>query len=232
MRVTAIPMPSIIANRTPPITADVVAALTPPRAARTPPVMKPDAIAFQGSSFFRIYASPQSKVENNPPHAAKLPANTVRSRKCGEKTIPPSTGDRALIAAKLPNNLSPRGELRNPLNPLKMPPPMAPMAKAPPISSRMRSGHGSRSMAAMRLRINFAERWRWSRKQRRARGRAEHNHVLFLSRLLSERHVSRTRPQAVEIRISSCLIQKCSAFNCSRCHRCKSTRALCACAEK
>ena len=38
-----------------------------------PPVAAPEAIAFNGSSFFRIQLKVQSQIENNVPQIAKLP---------------------------------------------------------------------------------------------------------------------------------------------------------------
>ena len=59
--------------------------------------------------------------------------------------VPPITGTRALTAVTEPISRSPRGELRAPFTTCQTPPPMAPMLKAPPMSSRMRCGQGSRS---------------------------------------------------------------------------------------
>ncbi|KAK3911302.1 Rho guanine nucleotide exchange factor 8 [Frankliniella fusca] len=66
-----------------------------------------------------------------PPQTAKLPA---------------ITGDRCCIADKLPAKRLeiPLGALRKPRKLWKTPPPMAPIANAPPISSIIRHGHGSR----------------------------------------------------------------------------------------
>jgi len=80
-----IPMPSIMASSTPPMTALPAMARGPLRAARIPPVAAPLMIEFQGSSFFRICTNVQSIVENMPPQTAKLP---------------PMIGARDLIAGK------------------------------------------------------------------------------------------------------------------------------------
>ena len=66
--------PSMSASITPPTRALCTEARRPARAARTPPVTKPDAIAFHGSSRCRRYANEQSNDENARPHTAKLPA--------------------------------------------------------------------------------------------------------------------------------------------------------------
>mmetsp|Transcript_41771 Transcript_41771/g.94365 ORF Transcript_41771/g.94365 Transcript_41771/m.94365 type:complete len:225 (-) Transcript_41771:78-752(-) len=115
--------PSIIASNTPPTAAERPAARHPPRAASTPPVAAPEMIEFHGSSFLRIATSEQSKVENRPPHTAKFP---------------PIIGALALTAVTPPIKRSPRGELRAPLTLFHTPPPMAPIANAPPMSSNMR----------------------------------------------------------------------------------------------
>ena len=99
--------------------------------------------------------SVQSKHANSPPQTAKLP---------------PTTGARALHRSMAPRNWSPRcagaectgskasekeveraprarartGELRKPLMECQIDPPTAPIANAPPTSSMMRYGHGSR----------------------------------------------------------------------------------------
>mmetsp|Transcript_3718 Transcript_3718/g.11725 ORF Transcript_3718/g.11725 Transcript_3718/m.11725 type:complete len:206 (+) Transcript_3718:254-871(+) len=121
--------PSMIASSTPPITALRLAAFQPPRAASTPPVRKPEAIAFQWSSLLLMYCSVQSKDEKVPPQTAKLP---------------PRIGARFRALYKAPVNLSPEGELRAPLTKCQMKPPIAPIPKAPPRSSTIRSGQGSR----------------------------------------------------------------------------------------
>merc|ERR1719401_2764286 len=87
--------PSMIASRTPPITALWLACFQPPRAARTPPVRKPEAIAFQWSSFLLMYWRVQSNEEKVPPHTAKLP---------------PRIGARFRALYIAPVNLSPAGE--------------------------------------------------------------------------------------------------------------------------
>eukprot|EP00964_Phaeocystis_antarctica_P078153 scaffold48599_cov61-Phaeocystis_antarctica.AAC.6 len=58
---------------------------------------------------------------------------------------PPMTGALAFTAVTLPSSRSPRGEFLAPFTLFQTPPPMAPMAKAPPMSSKMRCGQGSRS---------------------------------------------------------------------------------------
>ena len=62
------------------------------RAARQPPVMKPEMIAFHASSFCLYPFTAQSNVENIPPHTPKLP---------------PVTGARALMTDIAPTSLSP-----------------------------------------------------------------------------------------------------------------------------
>ncbi|TIA83923.1 hypothetical protein E3P98_00524 [Wallemia ichthyophaga] len=97
-------------------------------ASKQPPVKKPEIIAFQLSSFCLTPLTAQSNDENIPPHTPKLP---------------PSTGALALIAAKLPGNLSPRGLFLAPFIPCQIEPPTAPIANAPPKSLRITYGHGS-----------------------------------------------------------------------------------------
>ena len=132
--VSAICRPSIIARSTPPTAAEREAARQPPRAAKTPPVSVPEMMEFHGSSFLRMATSEQSKDEKRPPHTAKLP---------------PITGTRAYTAVMLPSSRSPRGEFLAPLMLCQRPPPMAPIEKAPPMSSRIRCGQGSRSWTLM-----------------------------------------------------------------------------------
>lgn len=62
------------------------------RSAKQPPVMNPDRIAFQASSFWRTPLIAQSNVENIPPHIPKLP---------------PVTGARAFMEDIAPINRSP-----------------------------------------------------------------------------------------------------------------------------
>ena len=62
------------------------------------------------------------------------------------------TGALAFTAVTLPSSRSPRGEFLAPFTLFQTPPPMAPMAKAPPMSSKMRCGQGSRSCTDMLLR--------------------------------------------------------------------------------
>mmetsp|Transcript_59800 Transcript_59800/g.136697 ORF Transcript_59800/g.136697 Transcript_59800/m.136697 type:complete len:252 (-) Transcript_59800:41-796(-) len=125
--------PSMMPSSTPPITALRLAAFQPPRAASTPPVRKPEAMAFQWSSRLLMYCSEQSKHENVPPQTAKLP---------------PRIGARFLALYMAPWSLSPAGEWRAPFTKCHTNPPTAPMPKAPPRSSTMRSGHGSRPRSA------------------------------------------------------------------------------------
>ena len=62
------------------------------------------------------------------------------------------TGALAFTAVTLPSSRSPRGEFLAPFTLFQTPPPMAPMAKAPPMSSKMRCGQGSRSCTDILLR--------------------------------------------------------------------------------
>lgn len=62
------------------------------RAAKHPPVMKPDMIAFHASSFWRQLFTAQSNVENMPPQIPKLP---------------PVTGARAFMEEMAPTKRSP-----------------------------------------------------------------------------------------------------------------------------
>jgi hypothetical protein len=62
------------------------------RAAKQPPVMKPEIIAFHASSFCRYPFTAQSNVENMPPQTPKFP---------------PVTGARALIVEMEPARRSP-----------------------------------------------------------------------------------------------------------------------------
>lgn len=120
-----IPIPSINANKMAPTAADLKAAEGPPLAARTAPVIAPLPIEFQGSSLPRMPIKQQSNVENSPPHTAKLP---------------PRTGALVLTAPMLPYNLEPFGEFLHPFMNEKIPPPIAPIAKAPPQSSTILYG--------------------------------------------------------------------------------------------
>ena len=52
--------------------------LSPPRAARIPPVMAPLPMEFQGSSLSRIAIKAQSKEEYMPPQTAKFPGENVQ----------------------------------------------------------------------------------------------------------------------------------------------------------
>ena len=98
--------PSIIAKIKAPKQADLVAAPIPPLAANTPPVKKPLAIKFHGSSFCLIPFNAQSNIENNLPHTAKLP---------------PNTGERAFTAVIEPIIRSSFGEFFAPLTKCHMP---------------------------------------------------------------------------------------------------------------
>lgn len=130
-----IPTPSMTANKIAHPIAPLRIALAPPLTARAPPVKNPAMIAFQGSSFFRIPFTAQSKVENNPPQTPKFP---------------PSTGARALIAVRAPILRSPYGLFLNPLTPCQTVPPIAPIAKAPPKSLNTTHGQGSREWSMMK----------------------------------------------------------------------------------
>jgi len=128
-RDTRTPTPSKTPRRIPQAMADPKADLGPLRAAKQPPVKKPDMMAFQGSSFCRQPLMAQSKVENMPPQTPKLP---------------PVTGARAFMEETAPMKRSPLGEFLAPFIPCQIPPPTAPMANAPPKSLRMTHGQGSR----------------------------------------------------------------------------------------
>jgi len=123
------PTPSNTPSKIPQATADPKAAFGPLRAAKQPPVMKPEIMAFHASSFCRNPFTAQSNVENMPPQTPKLP---------------PVTGARAFIVEREPAKRSPRGEFLAPFMPCQIPPPTAPMAKAPPKSLRITHGQGSR----------------------------------------------------------------------------------------
>ena len=125
-----IPIPSINAKSTPPTAAALAMARGPARAARIPPVAAPEIIEFHGSSFCLKAVSVQSQQANIPPHTANCP---------------PRTGDRAWTALKDPAKRAPAGEIQAPLTVCHIPPPIAPMQKAPPTSSTIRHGQGSRS---------------------------------------------------------------------------------------
>lgn len=113
-----------------PTRADVAVARGPWRRERTAPVAAPARMEFQGSSFWRAWTMAQSKAEKRPPQAAKLP---------------PVRGTLMRTAWEPPERRWPLGELYAPLRKWKAVPPTAPIANAPPTSSRMRSGHGSLS---------------------------------------------------------------------------------------
>jgi hypothetical protein len=128
--VIMMPIPSIKANKTPPTTAALAAALGPARAAKTPPVVAPLRMEFQGSSFCRMAVKVQSQQAKTPPQTANCP---------------PKTGARAWTAERDPARRAPLGAIRAPLMECQIPPPMFPMQKAPPTSSTTRQGQGSRS---------------------------------------------------------------------------------------
>ena len=173
--------PSIMASSTPPTAADRLAARQPPRAASTPPVAAPEMMEFQGSSFCLSATSVQSNEEKSPPQTAKFPADRrfrlsarqslwsglrVGARAQQAQSVllccargrgaPPMTGALAFTAVTLPSSRSPRGEFLAPFTLFQTPPPMAPMAKAPPMSSKMRCGQGSRSCTDMPMPIALA----------------------------------------------------------------------------
>ena len=113
---------------------------------------------------------PQSHIYTHPP---ALPVRWAAGRELGRDAArsPPMIGALAFTAVTLPSSRSPRGEFRAPLTLFQLqtagsaqpralwdgggvvrvrggthtPPPIAPMANAPPMSSKMRCGHGSRS---------------------------------------------------------------------------------------
>lgn len=84
----------------------------------------------------------QSKVENRPPHTAKLP---------------PTRGAFIRSACAPPMKRSPLGELYTPFRKWKAEPPTAPMPKALPMSSRMRSGQGSREVSGVAILVDDLE---------------------------------------------------------------------------
>lgn len=127
--VNMILIPSMTANKNPPNAADLAALGNPYRSCNTPPVAAPEMIGFHGSSFRRTATSAQSNAENNPPHTAN---------------DPPILGASRRIASNPPIIAWPRGELYAPLTRFTTPPPTAPMANAPPMSSKILCGHGSR----------------------------------------------------------------------------------------
>lgn len=132
------------------------------RAAKQPPVMKPEMMAFQASSFCRQPLTAQSNVENMPPQTPKLP---------------PVTGARAFIVEMAPTRRSPyersandrggigghtRGEFRAPLIPCHIPPPTAPIAKAPPKSLRITHGLDGRQWCPGGERAHYQGSRVWS----------------------------------------------------------------------
>jgi len=86
------PTPSNTPSRIPQATADPNAAFGPLRAAKQPPVIKPEIMAFHASSFCRYPFTAQSNVENMPPQTPKLP---------------PVTGARAFMVEMEPARRSP-----------------------------------------------------------------------------------------------------------------------------
>lgn len=91
------PTPSNTPSRIPQPTAEPNAERGPLRAAKQPPVMNPEMMAFHASSFCLMPFTAQSKLENIPPHTPKLP---------------PVTGARALRDDIAPTNRSPYNEVR------------------------------------------------------------------------------------------------------------------------
>jgi hypothetical protein len=145
-RLSKTPTPSKTPRSTPEATAIWNADLGPLRAARQPPVRKPEMIEFHASSFCRTPLTAQSNVLNIPPQTPKFP---------------PVTGARAFTEERAPTRRSPyasstcqhleskpchrecghtRGELRAPLTEYQIVPPTAPIANAPPKSLRMTHG--------------------------------------------------------------------------------------------
>ncbi|OUS42810.1 hypothetical protein BE221DRAFT_201678 [Ostreococcus tauri] len=135
-RVSMILIPSITANRNPPNAADLAADGNPYRSCNTPPVAAPEMIGFHGSSFRLTATSAQSNAENNPPHTANEPPTRGASRR---------------IASRPPITAKPLGELYAPLTRFTNPPPTAPMANAPPTSSKILCGHGSRPWSTLAM---------------------------------------------------------------------------------
>jgi len=122
------PTPSNTLRRIPQAIAEPRADRGPLRAAKLPPVRKPEMMAFHISSFCLQPFTAQSNVENIPPQTPKFP---------------PVTGARALMTDNAPTRRSPLGEFLAPLIPCQIVPPVAPIAKALPKSDRMTQGHGS-----------------------------------------------------------------------------------------
>mmetsp|Transcript_31569 Transcript_31569/g.79847 ORF Transcript_31569/g.79847 Transcript_31569/m.79847 type:complete len:205 (+) Transcript_31569:321-935(+) len=129
MRVRKMPRPSIIASSTPPKAAARMALAGPVRRLRKPPVSAPAAMLFQGSSLRRSATREQSKVLKRPPQTAKEPPMRGASRR---------------TASMPPRSRKPDGLFFAPISRWYSPPPTAPIPNAPPTSSRMRSGQGSR----------------------------------------------------------------------------------------
>lgn len=125
-----IPIPSMSASITPPTTAADAMALGPALAASTPPVAAPLTMEFHGSSFCLTADIVQSQHAKSPPQTANCP---------------PMTGAREAQFPRAPDRRDPEGDSQAPFPRCQIPPPMAPKAKAPPTSSMMRYGHGSRS---------------------------------------------------------------------------------------
>ena len=73
----------------------LVKAGAPVRRLRKPPVRAPAAMEFQGSSLCRMATSVQSKVENRPPHTAKLPPIRGASRRMACAFASPQSTHRA-----------------------------------------------------------------------------------------------------------------------------------------
>ena len=128
-RVNIMLIPSITANRNPPNAADRAALGNPYLSCSAPPVAAPLMIGFHGSSFLRAATSAQSNALNSPPQTANEPPIRGASRR---------------IASAALASANPLGALYAPLTRLTTPPPTAPIANAPPRSSKILCGHGSR----------------------------------------------------------------------------------------
>nr|CAB3265599.1 receptor-interacting serine/threonine-protein kinase 1-like [Phallusia mammillata] len=129
-RLSAIPTPSIIARRMPPIAAEPTAGHIPCLIARIKPVPAPLIIEFHGSSFCLNATKEQSHKEKVNPHTPKLPA--VLGALIRAFAMPPI--NRFVI---------PLGAFLAPATMEKSPPPTNPREYAPPQSSSIRHGQGS-----------------------------------------------------------------------------------------
>ena len=81
--------------------------------------------------FFGVLAADLPLAANTPPSLPRRPLSSSLSLTHTH-------------TSKLPRSLAPPGLFFAPLRACQIPPPTAPMPNAPPTSSRMRSGHGSR----------------------------------------------------------------------------------------